>query len=324
MAEIINCQSCGASNELPQGKSSMFCAYCGGKVEKVNSDFKEEKPKKSKLKKSKLVDDNKLEYINRDISSLQEIIDLYSDGELQEIVRLILPNNNITSTKGLSRFSEAEKIDLSNNDLQRIDELPCYSDYYKQMYFVDLNFSGNKNLIDFKDEAIKNFNNSTKIATININLEDAVKFNLESLGKFKFKELINSEKGIGVFIIPPNEDSKIPQSLLDIGFKPTDRLGKVWGLSKIKKQPQQQKVNKKEGCFIATATMGSYDHPEVLELRNFRDNWILQKSWGDKFVNRYYKYGSYVAEFIKESYFLKKLSYIIIVKPLVYISRKLK
>jgi hypothetical protein len=78
------------------------------------------------------------------------------------------------------------------------------------------------------------------------------------------------------------------------------------------------------GCFIATATMGSYDHPSVVELRSFRDNWILKKSWGDKFVNWYYKYGSIAANGIEKSILLKNLSHCLIVKPLVYFSRIIK
>lgn len=74
-------------------------------------------------------------------------------------------------------------------------------------------------------------------------------------------------------------------------------------------------------CFIATATMGSYDHPIVLELRHFRDNWILEKSWGEAFVKWYYHYGAKAAKFIEKSFVLKKISYLLIVKPLFIISR---
>jgi hypothetical protein len=80
----------------------------------------------------------------------------------------------------------------------------------------------------------------------------------------------------------------------------------------------------KGNCFIATATMGSYDHPEVMELRNFRDNWILEKSWGESFVKWYYHYGSIAAKSIEKSFVLKKICYLLIVKPLVYIARVLR
>jgi len=82
--------------------------------------------------------------------------------------------------------------------------------------------------------------------------------------------------------------------------------------------------NKKSGCFIATATMGSYDHPTVMELRHFRDNWILQKSWGERFVKWYYHYGSIVAKFIENSFVLRKISYFLIVSPLFYLARIVK
>lgn len=82
--------------------------------------------------------------------------------------------------------------------------------------------------------------------------------------------------------------------------------------------------HKKPGCFIATATMGSYDHPEVIELRNFRDNWILEKKWGEGFVAWYYHYGSIAAKSIEKSFVLKKICYLLIVKPLVYLSRIVK
>jgi hypothetical protein len=77
----------------------------------------------------------------------------------------------------------------------------------------------------------------------------------------------------------------------------------------------------KGSCFIATATMGSYDHPEVMELRKFRDNWILEKKWGEGFVKWYYNYGSIAAKSIEKSFVLKRICYLLIVKPLVYLSR---
>lgn len=80
--------------------------------------------------------------------------------------------------------------------------------------------------------------------------------------------------------------------------------------------------SKKSGCFIATAATGSYNHPLVVELRDFRDNWILKKSWGEGFVNWYYKYGSIAAKLIEKSSILRKFSYCFIVKPVVFFSRK--
>lgn len=88
-------------------------------------------------------------------------------------------------------------------------------------------------------------------------------------------------------------------------------------------QSHSNKDSNKGFCFIATATMGSYEHPIVLELRELRDKWILKKRWGKRFVNWYYKYGAIAAKFIDKSSLLKKVSFLFIVKPLHIISKLL-
>ena len=75
------------------------------------------------------------------------------------------------------------------------------------------------------------------------------------------------------------------------------------------------------GCFIATATMGSYDNPVVMELRKFRDKWILKKRWGRKFVSYYYIYGFKASKYIENSFFLKWLSYYFLVMPLYFFAK---
>ena len=70
------------------------------------------------------------------------------------------------------------------------------------------------------------------------------------------------------------------------------------------------------GCFIATAALGSYDHPLVLDLRNFRDGWISEKSWGQEFIDNYYRYSPRYANIIEKHRILKLISYLLIVKPL--------
>lgn len=59
------------------------------------------------------------------------------------------------------------------------------------------------------------------------------------------------------------------------------------------------------GCFIATAAYGSYLHPKVRLLREFRDNWLLTNSPGKAFVSLYYRCSPPVADFIAEREWLK-------------------
>lgn len=78
-------------------------------------------------------------------------------------------------------------------------------------------------------------------------------------------------------------------------------------------------IQKKEAdaCFVVTATMGDFDHPDVKVLRRFRDEWIGSKVWGNAFVKFYYHVGPLLAELIMRSERLKRISYELIVKPAV-------
>ncbi len=77
-------------------------------------------------------------------------------------------------------------------------------------------------------------------------------------------------------------------------------------------------------CFVATATMGDYKHPTVRELQKFREDYLLHREWGRIFVRVYYKWGPCFASVIENNYWFRKLSYLFIVKPLLFIAVKLK
>ncbi|MBI5777851.1 MAG: PQQ-binding-like beta-propeller repeat protein [Planctomycetes bacterium] len=55
------------------------------------------------------------------------------------------------------------------------------------------------------------------------------------------------------------------------------------------------------GCFIATAVYGSYNHPNVMVLRNFRDRHLITNAPGRRFVSLYYKVSPPIAEYLKQS-----------------------
>lgn len=54
------------------------------------------------------------------------------------------------------------------------------------------------------------------------------------------------------------------------------------------------------GCYIATMVYGSYDHPQVMALRGFRDDVLQQNPFGRAFVKFYYKYSPTWVEHLKD------------------------
>jgi len=105
-------------------------------------------------------------------------------------------------------------------------------------------------------------------------------------------------------------------------YKEIESLGDNLLRHVIKFDPQAKKIGKTE-CFIATATMGDHNHPVVIDLRLFRDNWLLKRKWGVSFTSWYYTYGPKVANIIEKSIILRKVALILIIKPLYLLVRTL-
>lgn len=63
---------------------------------------------------------------------------------------------------------------------------------------------------------------------------------------------------------------------------------------------------KKEGCYIATAVYGSYNAPEVITLRRFRDETLKKSFLGRLFIKVYYRLSPPVAERLKNAHNINK------------------
>ncbi len=72
-------------------------------------------------------------------------------------------------------------------------------------------------------------------------------------------------------------------------------------INQLKEYNRKLSENKSasEGCYIATMAYGDYNHPQVMLLRGFRDNYLAQRNWGRKFIKTYYKYSPKLVETLK-------------------------
>ena len=73
----------------------------------------------------------------------------------------------------------------------------------------------------------------------------------------------------------------------------------------------------KGGCFIATAVYGTPYAEEVVILKTYRDNFLLNRLIGRFFVGIYYRISPYFARRISKSEILKEMIRIGIIVPLI-------
>lgn len=120
-----------------------------------------------------------------------------------------------------------------------------------------------------------------------------------------------------------------PRNILTIDTEPQYFSISFWGLNKLIGIPIQKvelpyikpiyfsKNNKPEGCFIATACFGNYEAQEVIVLRKFRDEVLIQTLLGRIFIKVYYWISPTIANAILRSDSIKKAIRKRILKPLI-------
>ncbi|MBO6621907.1 MAG: hypothetical protein JJ892_08785 [Balneola sp.] len=122
--------------------------------------------------------------------------------------------------------------------------------------------------------------------------------------------------------------NKVMEEKLHVGneetFKKADDFRNKWieeakQLDRTFVPKELQFEQKKEGCFIATATYGNYNHPKVIEFRKFRDRYLQNSTIGQMFIQFYYKYSPFLAGKIQSNNSLKRTINNLILTPLLFV-----
>lgn len=78
------------------------------------------------------------------------------------------------------------------------------------------------------------------------------------------------------------------------------------GTELTKTENPSKHEDRTEECFIATAAYGNYDHPDVRQLRHFRDKTLRHSALGRTFIVWYYRYGPELAEYVEDRPFFRR------------------
>lgn len=108
--------------------------------------------------------------------------------------------------------------------------------------------------------------------------------------------------------------------ILEASVNPADEVeAKVRESAKHQLKALDPRVAKRSGCFIATAIYGGNDAVEIVVLRQFRDNFLLQNHLGRLFVYSYYLLSPPCAKLIEKSQLTRKLVERLLLRPIIAI-----
>ena len=310
------CPNCGGELQLPENRTSVSCIYCDTKIivsEAVKQKEKDIEPLIKLMQDAfdaKGNGDELIKYSNK-------VLEIDSNNAIAMFYKGFAYYWQFKFKEGFIYIEKSLQIDSSNDFKTKIYEIIIN---WSKRAFDNIYFRWNITPGNDKSHCNTFINRASYEKNLLQELDRIYVFNTKEIIKLvEFAIKLFPEKADGHFAIlrKLNDFSSNNYNWSSVISRHELRLKELG-------KPLPNNSKKKSGCFIATAAMGSYGHPKVMELRYFRDNWILQKSWGEGFVKWYYHYGAIAAKVIEKSFVLKKISYLIVVKPLVYLARKVK
>ncbi|BBF68800.1 hypothetical protein SBA_ch1_10000 [Sphingomonas bisphenolicum] len=145
-------------------------------------------------------------------------------------------------------------------------------------------------------------------------LENIVHLTKDNIEGYKYWDSINRVSG--VHGITP-EYEKTLRGMMEAAVTALRDMDETYVAPAVEKKQA-------DACFVVTATMGDFSHPDVTLLRQFRDEWIVEKPGGRRFVRLYYRIGPGLAAWIEGKPSRRRLAYRLIVRPAVRFAMRMK
>ena len=125
-----------------------------------------------------------------------------------------------------------------------------------------------------------------------------------------------------------SKNPQTPNHVLDFYLTDPDTALRSEVISNVKKNLSNRSgvstvPPTKSGCFIATAATGSFAHPMVVDLRDFRDRVLATSSLGRMFIEWYYRNSPPIAKRIAKNGLLRTIVKWSFVAPLAWFVRAL-
>lgn len=334
------CPNCGGELQLPEDKATVKCMYCGGDIivqDAISKAAEANVPNWLILAKAAIEGRNYKEAFNYYTKVLevdpQNCEAWLGKGEAAGWLSTLADFRLPEMVGGIRKAIEYAPVD-------RKDEITKLA----VVKILEITLA-------YGELSIKHFS-KTRIGSIGMNFEESKEYADRSMKIILAMELAHnllpdSKEIIGLIIqwcsdITTGRDYFVlDQEATTLNAKRDLFVGKMkvldpsYRLPEVGEEPPNQTeegqastkppvVEKaSSGCFIASAAMGSFNHPVVVLLREFRDTWLLQRYMGRIFIRYYYIFGPYLAKFIERSILLKRLSYFFTIKPLVWFARVL-
>ena len=302
------CPNCGGELQLPDNRTSVSCIYCDTKIivsEAVKQKDKDIEPLIKLMQDAfdaKGNGDELIKYANK-------VLEIDSNNSLAMFYKGLAYYWQYKFKEGLIYIEKSLQIDSSNEFKTKIYEIIIN---WSKRAFDNIYYRWNVSPGNDKYHCNTLRNRFGYDKDLLLDLDRTYAFNTKEVIKLvEFAIKLFPKKADGHFAIlrKLNDFSSNNYSWSSVISRHELRLKELG-------KPLPNNSKKKSGCFIATATMGNYDHPVVVDLRLFRDNWLLKRKWGMSFTSWYYTYGPKAANIIEKSIILRQTTFLLLIKPL--------